>query len=101
VSRRRLEVRWGEVAKGVTLWDEGIAAACTRIAQALPAVGPITVQCMMKDGVPHFIEINARLGGGFPLGIAAGADSPRWLLARCAGLELEIPPPGSYQSGLY
>lgn len=101
VSRRRIEVRWGEVAKGITVYDPAIAEACVKIARALPAIGPITVQCMLKDGVPHFTEINARLGGGVPLGIAAGADSPRWLLARAAGLPVDIPPLGTYQQGLY
>lgn len=101
VLRQRIEVRWGEVAKGVTVYDPAIAEACVKIAQALPAVGPVTVQCMMKDGVPCFTEINARLGGGVPLGIAAGVDSPRWLLAKAAGLPVEIPPLGSYQTGLY
>jgi len=101
VSRQRIEVRWGEVAKGVTVYDSSITQACVEIARALPAVGPITVQCMMKDGVPHFTEINARFGGGAPLGIAAGADYPRWLLARAAGLPVEIPPLGAYQQGLY
>jgi carbamoyl-phosphate synthase large subunit len=101
VSRQRIEVRWGEVAKGVTIYDPAITSACLKIAQALPAVGPITVQCMMKDGVPHFTEINARLGGGAPLGIVAGVDWPRWLLARCAGLPVDVPPLGTYQTGLY
>jgi carbamoyl-phosphate synthase large subunit len=55
----------------------------------------------MKDGVPHFTEINARLGGGVPLSIAAGVDFPHWLLARAAGLPVEIPPLGSYRTGLY
>ena len=101
VSRQRIEVRWGEVAKGVTIHDPAIIAACIKIARALPAAGPITVQCMVKDGVPHFTEINARLGGGVPLGVAAGADYPRWLLARAAGIDIEIPPLGSYRIGLY
>lgn len=101
VSRQRIEVRWGEVAKGVTVCVPEIIEACVKVAQALPAVGPITVQCMLKDGVPHFTEINARLGGGVPLGIAAGVDSPRWLLARAAGLPVEIPPAGTYRTGLY
>lgn len=101
VSRQRIEVRWGEVAKGVTVCDRRIIDACLEVARALPAVGPITVQCMLKDGVPHFTEINARLGGGVPLGIAAGADSPKWLLAKAAGLPMDIPPIGTYQSGLY
>lgn len=100
-SRQRIEVRWGEVAKGVTIYDQAITNACEKIAQALPAVGPITVQCMMKQGVPQFTEINARSGGGLPLAIAAGVDLPRWLLARAAGQDIEIPPLGTYKTGLY
>ncbi len=101
VSRQRLEVRGGEVSKGVTVHNPRIMDACGAIARALPAVGPITVQCRMRDGVPLFTEINARYGGGAPLGIAAGVDSPRWLLAWAAGINVEIPPLGSYQTGLY
>jgi carbamoyl-phosphate synthase large subunit len=101
VSRQRIEVRWGEVAKGVTVHDPVITDACVKIAKALPAIGPITVQCIMKRGIPHFTEINARLGGGIPLGIAAGVDSPKWLLARAAGIKIEIPPIGTYKTGLY
>lgn len=101
VSRQRIEVRSGEASKAVTIYDRAIAEACVRIAQALPAIGPITVQCIMKSGVPHFTEINARFGGGVPLGIAAGVDSPRWLLAKAAGLPVEIPPVGNYRTGLY
>lgn len=99
-SRQRLEVRWGEVAKGVTVHDPRIIEGCARISQALPALGPITVQCMMKDGRPHFTEINARMGGGLPLGIRAGIDAPLWLLARAAGLTCAIPPLGQYEAGL-
>jgi len=101
VSRQRIEVRWGEVAKGVTVCVPEIIEACVKVARALPACGPVTVQCMLKDGVPHFTEINARLGGGVPLGIAAGVDSPRWLLAKAAGLPVDLPPLGTYQTGLY
>jgi carbamoyl-phosphate synthase large subunit len=101
VSRRRIEVRWGEVAKGVTCFDPAVATGCCRIASVLRPHGPITVQGLVKDDVLHFTEINARMGGGLPLGIAAGADSPRWLLARAAGLPVEIPPVGSYQRDLY
>lgn len=101
VSRRRLEVRWGEVAKGVTVYDPKVTEACITIVQALHAIGPITVQCILKDGIPYFTEINARVGGGAPLGIAAGADWPKWFLAKFAGIPLKIPPLGSYQHGLY
>jgi carbamoyl-phosphate synthase large subunit len=100
VSRRRIEVRNGEVAKGVTLHDPLIQDACEGIAKALPAVGPITVQCMMHNGAPHFTEINARLGGGVPLAIAAGVDVPVMLLASVAGVSGPVPPLGRYATGL-
>ncbi len=102
VSRQRIQVRSGEVMKGVTVFDQTIADACVQIAKALPAIGPITVQCMLHEGVPYFTEINARMGGGLPLGIAAGADSPRWLLARAAEIACDIPAIGQqYATGLH
>jgi carbamoyl-phosphate synthase large subunit len=101
VSRQRLEVRWGEVAKGVTVYDPVIASYCTRIAEELAAVGPITVQGMWHDGHFMFTEINARFGGGVLLGIAAGADSPLWLLADAAGLRVPHPPLGQYVTNMH
>jgi carbamoyl-phosphate synthase large subunit len=101
VSRRRIEVRGGEVTKGVTIHNGAVLEGCKRIAEALPAVGPITVQCILKEGQPLFTEINARLGGGFPLSVAAGADTPRWLVARAAQIPMETLPIGSYESNVF
>jgi carbamoyl-phosphate synthase large subunit len=100
VSRRRIEIRAGEVAKGITVWDEGIARRCVEAARGIQAIGPITVQCILRDGEPYFTEINARFGGGCPLGFAAGVNSPRWYLSEAAGLPLKIPSLGAYKSGL-
>ncbi len=101
VSRERIRVRAGEVIVGKTVFDRTIAEVCVKIAEALPACGPITVQCMLSTQGPRFTEINARLGGGLPLGIAAGADSPAWLLASAAEIPIEIPPLGSYRQNVY
>jgi carbamoyl-phosphate synthase large subunit len=102
VSRQRLEVRTGEVSKGVTVHDADIVHQCARIAEALQARGPITVQCLLRaDGSPAFTEVNARFGGGAPLGFAAGVRSPEWLLADAAGMEVDPPPVGTYEVGLY
>lgn len=101
VSRRRIEVREGEAAKAITVYDPTVARDCVTIARGLKAIGPITVQCMMRDGVPHFTEVNCRFGGGAPLGIAAGMLSPHWYLTLAAGRPVDAPPLGSYKVGLY
>jgi carbamoyl-phosphate synthase large subunit len=101
VSRKRLEVRSGEVQKGVTVYDESITRDCVKIAQALEGIGPLTIQCIMKENVPYFTEINARFGGGVPLGIAAGCDMPQWILGQLAGIDFEVPAIGQYKLGLY
>ncbi len=101
VSRQRIEVRWGEVVKGKTIYDPEIIRHCVTIARGLQAIGPINAQCMLRDDRPYFTEINPRFGGGLPLGIAAGVRSPHWFLALAAGLTVEIPPLGSYKVGLY
>jgi carbamoyl-phosphate synthase large subunit len=101
VSRKRIEVRSGEVAKGVTVSEPAIMEHCVAIAKGLAAIGPITIQCLLRDGEPRFTEVNARFGGGVPLGIAAGVRTPHWLLSLAAGLPVEVPPLGSYQVGLF
>lgn len=101
VSRQRIEVRSGEAHKAVTIHNPEILDAAVKVAEALPAVGTITLQCIMKEGRPYFTEINARMGGGLPLAIAAGADVPGWLLSRAANRRYDVPPLGSFQTGLY
>lgn len=101
VSRRRIEVRWGEVAKGVTERDEEILHQCAAIARGLRAVGPITVQCLRGPDGPRFTEVNARFGGGLPLGIAAGVPSPVWYVAQASGRAVSPPALGEYRTGVY
>jgi carbamoyl-phosphate synthase large subunit len=101
VSRQRIEVREGEVAKGVTVYDPDITESCVRIAKGLEAIGPITVQCLLRDGRPYFTEVNPRFGGGLPLAIAAGVPIPQWLLAIATGRPVSVPPLGTYTTGLH
>jgi carbamoyl-phosphate synthase large subunit len=101
VLRKRLEVRAGEVSKGVTVHDDRILKDSVRICKALETIGPACIQCIVRDNVPHYTEVNSRFGGGFPLGVAAGANSPRLLLASMAGIPLEFPAIDAYQDGVY
>ena len=92
VPRKRLEVRAGEVSKGMTVKDNRIIAIGKRVVEALKgALGPITVQGFLTgDGKFKLTEINPRFGGGHPLAIAAGADYPRWIIEMMLGRDPEI-----------
>jgi carbamoyl-phosphate synthase large subunit len=105
VPRRRLEVRSGEVSKGVTVRSAPVESLVTRLVEALPgAYGVVTVQ-LFVDGPAddpasmEVIELNARFGGGYPLAHAAGADYPRWLLEEVLGLPSTATADG-WQDGL-
>lgn len=101
VSRQRIEVRWGEVVKGKTIYDHTITQYCMLIAKNLNAIGPLNIQCIFNGNDYYFIEINPRFGGGAPLGFAAGVNAPLWFLALAAGIPIQIPPIGSYKVNLY
>jgi carbamoyl-phosphate synthase large subunit len=96
VPRLRMEVRAGEVSKGLTVVNRQIMEDALRIVRNLPGPrGVITLQCILPEsGPPCFFEINARFGGGVPLSIESGADFPLWLLTEFLGGEPEIGDPG-------
>ncbi|NOX58801.1 MAG: ATP-grasp domain-containing protein [Planctomycetes bacterium] len=92
VPRRRLEVRTGEVSKGLIVKDPRIIWAGRKVANAIDGFrGVVTVQCMVTptDRIT-VIEINPRFGGGAPLSIYAGADFPKWLMTELLGRPLRI-----------
>lgn len=96
VPRKRLEVRSGEVSKGVVVKDEAIMAVGRRVAEMLGHCrGVITVQCIVaRRRRIRVIEINPRFGGGVPLAIHAGADFPKWILSELTGRTPRISPTG-------
>lgn len=96
VPRKRLEVRTGEVSKGLVVKDPDIMAVGVRVAQILGECrGVITVQCIRTpQGRIRVIEMNARFGGGVPLAIHAGADFPKWILQEHLGRRPRINPTG-------
>lgn len=100
-SRQRISVRGGEAMKSVTVCRDDIRDLCHTIAQTLPARGPFTVQCMLSGNQPLLIEINARLGGGAPLAIAAGMNIPQILLRLAAGETVDPLPATAVRAGLH
>jgi len=90
VPRKRLEVRAGEVSKGVTVKDRAMMDASSRLVTALGGCrGCITLQCFRQAEERFvFFEANLRFGGGYPLTYAAGGNYPGWILRMVAGEEI-------------
>ncbi|MGL6100295.1 MAG: ATP-grasp domain-containing protein [Fusobacteriaceae bacterium] len=98
VPRKRLATRSGEISKGEVVKDREIIEDVKKLLSVFKAKGHITVQCMKtKDGI-KYIEINPRFGGGAPMSIMAGADSPKYLYEILLGKKLEYNE--DYEDGL-
>jgi carbamoyl-phosphate synthase large subunit len=82
VPRQRLEVRSGEVSKGVTRGGQLYDFLLPRLARVSGGRGCLTIQLFVnhQERTCAGIEINPRFGGGFPLTHAAGAAYPGWLI---------------------
>ena len=82
VPRHRLEVRDGEINKGVTRKHHVYDYLVEKLAKIKGARGCLTVQLFAHPSEKRYaaLEINPRFGGGFPLSFAAGANYPGWLI---------------------
>ena len=99
VPRERIEIRAGEINKGRTVKDEKIIKYAKNITEKLGAIGPITVQYFKKGNEIKFTEINPRIGGGYPLSFAAGANYPELLIRMVLG-ENVAPRLGDFEENL-
>ncbi|MTI80467.1 MAG: ATP-grasp domain-containing protein [Firmicutes bacterium] len=98
VPRLRLATRGGEVSKGMIKKDRDIIDEVKKILDTLKPVGHITLQCIKTNKGIKFIEINPRFGGGAPISIKSGANSPRNLYKLLMGESLKYNE--DYEDGL-
>lgn len=98
VPRQRLATRGGEVLKGLVNKDREIIETIKNVIKVLKPIGHITLQCMKTNEGIKFIEINPRFGGGAPISIKAGANSPMNLYRLLLGEKLEYNE--DYEDGL-
>jgi carbamoyl-phosphate synthase large subunit len=90
VPHWRMETRTGVVIKARTEQVAALHEAAQKLAAILPgATGPLCFQAIVNaEGAAGVFELNARIGGGYPLTHQAGAKFVRWLLEEAAGLPL-------------
>lgn len=75
VPRKRIEVRGGEVSKGVTCKDRRIMDIVRKFSEKVDGLrGPFCVQLFDTGKDYSFIEVNPRFGGGYPLTHLSGAN---------------------------
>jgi len=82
VPRKRLEVRGGEVSKGITKKNFVYDYLLERLTGLKDALGCITVQVFVNEETKSVkgLEINPRFGGGYPLTDAANGTYACWLV---------------------
>lgn len=88
VPRHRIEVRAGEVSKGMTVRSQKLIELAFGICDALPgAYGALNIQVFADPETERMnvIEMNPRFSGGFPLSRQAGARYPQWLIEEILG----------------
>lgn len=93
VPRERIEVRAGEVSKGITRKNWVYKHLSEKLCHITGARGCLTFQFFVKDAEQQIygIELNPRFGGGFPLSYAARANFPGWLISEYLYNETDIP----------
>lgn len=82
VPRERLEIRSGEINKGITRKNKLVGYLKERM-NYMPGVrGCICIQLFYSEDQDkvYGIEINPRFGGGYPLSYYAGANFPRMMI---------------------
>jgi len=82
VPRKRVEVRGGEISKGVALKGRTYDYLRERLVRVDGARGCLTFQIFVARDLSRLVavEVNPRFGGGYPLSYAAGANYPEWLI---------------------
>ncbi len=82
VPRKRIEIRGGEVNKGLTEKNALVPFVKEKLSHISGARGCLTLQLFLNEenGSISGIELNPRFGGGYPLSYLAGANFPQWLI---------------------
>ncbi|HAZ0798215.1 ATP-grasp domain-containing protein, partial [Enterococcus faecium] len=80
VPRKRIATRGGEILKGQIIKDRELIETTKKMLEKLNAIGHITIQCIKNEKGIFYLEINARYGGGAPISIKSGANSPEYII---------------------
>jgi carbamoyl-phosphate synthase large subunit len=87
--KRKLRMRAGQTDQAVTVHDARLAEIGRRIGQRLGHVGVLDCDLMVAGDECYPIDLNPRIGGGYPFSHLAGANVPAALVAWVGGEALD------------
>ncbi|MGI9117200.1 MAG: ATP-grasp domain-containing protein [Gaiellales bacterium] len=99
IPRSMIQSKGGEQIKGTTIEDPVLVEVGRTVAEALGLRGPGTIQCFREGDRHEVTDVNPRIGGAFPLPLAAGGDFPYRMVQLAAG-EALAPRLGEYTRGV-
>jgi len=88
--KRKLEMRAGEADRAVLVEDQAIVRLCQKIATSLKHIGNLDIDIIIDNETSYVIDLNPRIGGGYPFSHVAGANLPAALIAWVKGEETEV-----------
>lgn len=81
LPRIRIEKKGGLATKCITEKNQELEGIVKKIVEKMKLVGVWNVQCIKRDGLYYFIDINNRFpSGGMPLATASGMNIPEILM---------------------
>ena len=80
VPRHRIEIRGGEISKGITRKNSVYKFIIKKLDKLKGARGPMTLQIFLNKNKLSAIELNARFGGGYPMSYLSGANFPEMII---------------------
>lgn len=93
-AKRKIRMRAGQTDRAITVHDERLAEIGRRIGQSLNHVGVLDCDLIVAADECYAIDLNPRIGGGYPFSHLAGANIPAALVAWTGG---ETPDPRWFQ----
>lgn len=95
-QRRRVKTLGGAAVVTTNDYSINIEPWVRKIAERWTFKGCVNFQCIIRNGVPMFTDINLRFpSGGLPLTVESGIDVPHMLVRLLAGEAIK---PGEYTS---
>ncbi|MFX1277413.1 MAG: ATP-grasp domain-containing protein [Promethearchaeota archaeon] len=76
IPRKRVLIKGGESIISITEKNDQLINYAKKISEKIGFVGHINIQCIIKDDIPFFLEINPRFGGASNCSFEAGMKSP-------------------------